>query len=35
MVKKIKTTIGATYEDDYIRVNNKWLVLKRVGNSKW
>ena len=26
--KKIKTTIGATYEDDYILENNKWLVAK-------
>jgi hypothetical protein len=33
--KKIKTTIGATYEDYYIRENNKWLVAKRVGTFEW
>jgi translation initiation factor RLI1 len=33
--KKIKTTIGATYEDQYIRENNKWLVAKRVGTFEW
>ncbi|MEN2401834.1 nuclear transport factor 2 family protein [Flavobacterium sp. MC2016-06] len=33
--KKTKTTIGATYEDKYICVNNKWLVAKRIGNFKW
>lgn len=33
--KKIKTTIYATYEDDYIRINNQWLVSKRVGRFMW
>ncbi|RFM32561.1 nuclear transport factor 2 family protein [Chitinophaga silvisoli] len=33
--KKIKTTVGATYEDEYIRVNGQWLVSKRVGNFNW
>lgn len=33
--KKIKNTIGATYEDDYIRVNKQWLVAKRVGRFEW
>lgn len=33
--KKIKTTIGATYEDNYIRINNQWLVSKRVGRFMW
>ncbi|NHN25284.1 nuclear transport factor 2 family protein [Flavobacterium jejuense] len=33
--KKIKTTIGAIYEDDYILVNNQWLVAKRVGTFDW
>lgn len=33
--KRVKTTIGATYEDDYIRVHHKWLVSKRVGCFKW
>ncbi len=33
--RKMKTTIGATYEDDYIRVNDRWLVSRRVGDFKW
>lgn len=33
--KKIKTTVGATYEDEYIRLNSQWLVSKRVGNFNW
>jgi hypothetical protein len=33
--KTIKTTIGATYEDDYRRINNQWLIFKRVGRFVW
>jgi hypothetical protein len=33
--KKIKTTIGAIYNDEYIRINNQWFVSKRVGNFRW
>lgn len=33
--KKVKTTVGATYEDEYICTNNQWLVSKRVGYFKW
>lgn len=33
--KKIRTTVGATYEDEYVRVNSQWLVSKRVGNFNW
>ncbi|UII25804.1 nuclear transport factor 2 family protein [Fulvivirga maritima] len=33
--KNIKTTIGATYEDDYVRTENQWLVSKRVGTFEW
>lgn len=33
--KKIMTTIGATYQDDYIRINNQWFVEKRVGTFAW
>jgi hypothetical protein len=33
--KRIKTTVGATYEDEYIRVSGQWLVAKRVGNFNW
>ncbi len=33
--KKMKTTIGAIYQDDYIRENNRWLIAKRIGNFDW
>jgi ketosteroid isomerase-like protein len=33
--KKIKTTIGAIYEDDFIQQNNRWLIAKRIGNFQW
>ncbi|MHC0441714.1 nuclear transport factor 2 family protein [Flavobacterium sp. 3-210] len=33
--KKIKTKIGAVYEDHYIRTNNQWLVSKRLGRFEW
>lgn len=33
--KKMKTTIGAIYQDDYIREDNQWLIAKRTGNFKW
>jgi len=33
--KKIRTIIGAIYEDEYIRVENPWLVSKRVSNFRW
>lgn len=33
--KKIKKTIGAIYNDSYIRVEGQWLVDKRVGNFIW
>lgn len=33
--KKMKTTIGAIYEDNYIRINNRWLIARRVGNFDW
>lgn len=33
--KKIKTTIGAIYEDDYIRIDNRWFVSKRIGSFDW
>lgn len=32
---KIKTTIGANYEDEYIRSDGRWLVSKRTGNFVW
>lgn len=33
--KKMKTTIGVLYHDDYIRINNRWLIAKRIGNFNW
>jgi hypothetical protein len=33
--KRIKTTIGAIYEDDFVRENDKWLIAKRVGKFQW
>ncbi len=33
--KKIKTTIGACYQDEYVREDNRWLVAKRVGTFEW
>ncbi|PSL23011.1 nuclear transport factor 2 family protein [Chitinophaga ginsengisoli] len=33
--RKIKTTIGAIYQDDYVRENNRWLIAKRIGNFEW
>ena len=31
----MKTIIGAIYQDDYIRENNRWLIAKRLGNFAW
>lgn len=33
--KKMKTTVGATYYDEYIRVNGQWFISKRTGNFNW
>jgi hypothetical protein len=33
--KKMKTTIGATYQDDYVRENNRWLISRRIGTFAW
>jgi ketosteroid isomerase-like protein len=33
--RKMKTTIAAIYQDDYIRENNRWLIAKRTGNFDW
>ncbi|PBQ30906.1 bile acid 7-alpha-dehydratase [Sphingobacteriaceae bacterium] len=33
--KKMKTTIGAIYKDDYVRIENRWLIAKRIGNFNW
>lgn len=33
--KKIKTTMGVVYDDEYIRQNNQWLIAKRKSNFAW
>lgn len=33
--KKMKTTIGAIYKDDYIREDNRWLIDRRIGYFDW
>lgn len=33
--KQMKNTIGAIYEDEYIRADNRWLITKRIGNFDW
>jgi len=33
--RKMITTIGARYEDNYLRVGNNWLIASRVGNFDW
>lgn len=33
--ENVKTIIGAIYTDEYVKINNEWLVDKRIGNFKW
>ncbi len=33
--KKMKTTMGVIYHDDYVRENGKWLIAKRQSNFTW
>jgi hypothetical protein len=33
--KKIRTTIGAIYQDDYVREDSHWLIAKRIGTFDW
>lgn len=33
--KQMKTTIGAIYQDDFVREDNRWLIAKRIGNFDW
>ncbi|HEK19515.1 nuclear transport factor 2 family protein [uncultured Mucilaginibacter sp.] len=32
---KVKSTIGAVYEDEYMKINGKWLISARRGNFIW
>jgi len=33
--RKMITTIGAIYEDDYVRSDKGWLIAKRAGTFTW
>ena len=33
--KKIKTTLGVYYQDEFVRVNNRWLIAKRKSTFAW
>ena len=33
--KKVKTSIGVYYEDEYVRQNNHWLIAKRKSVFDW
>lgn len=33
--KKIKTTMGVYYHDNYVRENGRWLIAKRQSNFAW
>lgn len=33
--KKMKTTIGVYYHDEYVRENNRWLIAKRRSVFDW
>jgi hypothetical protein len=33
--KKMKTAVGAIYEDDYICEDGRWLIDRRIGHFKW
>ncbi|MCE7072173.1 nuclear transport factor 2 family protein [Dyadobacter sp. CY327] len=33
--RKMKTTIGVIYQDEFVRENNHWLIAKRKANFNW
>jgi hypothetical protein len=33
--KKMKTSIGAIYQDNYVREDNRWLIAQRIGTFNW
>ncbi len=33
--KRMKTTFGVIYKDDYLKVNGHWLINKRQSNFTW
>lgn len=32
---RVKTSVGAVYQDDYIRKDDRWYIEKRIGCFKW
>jgi hypothetical protein len=33
--KTIKTTMGVTYDDEYVRREGAWLIAKRISHFTW
>ncbi len=33
--KKMKTTMGVYYNDEYVKENNQWLIAKRMSHFAW
>jgi hypothetical protein len=33
--KRMKTTIGVSYKDEYVRQNGKWFIANRISNFNW
>jgi hypothetical protein len=33
--RKMMTTIGVTYQDEFVRENNRWLIATRIGTFEW
>ena len=33
--KKMKNDMGVIYNDEYIKINGKWLITKRISNFTW
>jgi hypothetical protein len=33
--KRMKTTIGVSYKDEYVRESGKWFIANRISNFNW
>ncbi len=33
--KKMKTSMGVIYNDEYMKINHKWLIAKRISSFSW
>ena len=33
--KKMKNDMGVIYNDEYVKINGKWLIAKRLSNFTW